>query len=131
MDVNEYLDEAVEMLVLLHKGEFQLSCSVCTPDIQQDFNCAYTKDYNSESDQSAFFCEYNMKEYCACPLSMIPKVIWDLYDDYRYINDMNKSPDKTECPSMLWWFFKEYKYQTIKYDNYQIEARQRKDSVNK
>jgi len=109
MDTIEYLEQSIELLVMLQYGKLSMSCVDCPAFVQKDMNCAYMSDHNTESTESVEYIPYTNTSYYSCPQSMIPKIVYDLYDKYAFIQEFNTPLNEDITPSMFWWFVKVYK----------------------
>ena len=96
-------------------------------EFKKDNNCVLT--YNiSDVDQSKdiFYSPELSLTYSVCPISFVPNIIYDLWDDYKFIEEFKPNITKSNTPAILWWFIKNYKFYDVMIKNYNIEQEQKK-----
>jgi hypothetical protein len=106
-ELREFLEGSVEIFVLLQFGMLNVSCVGCERHHQDAGNCALhgnEKDVNT----SVMYIKQTGKEYFNCPLSLVPQIIYDLWDEWQFAKEFNVSLTKDNVPNMLWWFIKTY-----------------------
>lgn len=132
MEIIEALENGIELLVLQQYGIIEkstgMTCSNCNKDLQKDLNCAFG-DF-VDLDEPIIILPYNNTEYYSCPISMIPKIVYDLYDEYMFIQEFNPQQSQKDTPNMLWWFIKTYKSIKAKIDHRQHEERMKEVKSN-
>jgi hypothetical protein len=105
----DYLEDGIELLVMLQYGLLDGQCYGCSPSMQEMMHCGYV--YEEEAEQ-LLYVNTSEKEYSHCPISMIPKVVYDLYDQYTFIKEFNTQMNPETTSLLFWWFVKTYKNKT-------------------
>lgn len=119
MNIIEYLEVGVQTLAMAHAGILEFDCSTCKDEIAIDLNCN-----QQDRGNSVFFDVIRMLEFESCPISLIPKQVYQWYDRYSYNKEFGMSVDYDSCISLYWWFCKTYN----RYYNEYIEIKHnRKD----
>ena len=111
----EYLENAIEILVLYQHKQIPLSCDGCPVITQNDMNCAFS--HEEPGEDAVWFNRLTSKEYFSCPLSMIPLVIYELYDQYSFIKEFGTPMYPKETSALFWWFVKQYNATTVRIEN--------------
>jgi hypothetical protein len=104
MDI-EFLEDAIELFVLLQYGKIPFSCDGCSEQTQKENNCGGMY----EEPEEGWYSKHTKKEYFSCPMSMIPHIIYQWYDKYAFIKEFNTPIKEDETSLMFWWFVKTYK----------------------
>ena len=66
------------------------------------------------------------KEYLNCPISLIPRIIYQLLDRYNRMKELNQSMDDKDTPAIYWWFVKTYLRIKADIENKRHEESQKK-----
>ena len=111
-DALGYLEAYIEIFVMAQFSMIPFKCSTCDDFTRKELNCY--KMYE-EGDPPVWFSSYTKEEYYACPISMIPKIIYEWYDEYQFDKEFSNSRSMSTTPALYWWFVKTYKrhYSTI------------------
>ena len=102
-----------------------ISCIGCELKHQEAGNCALFG-RERDVDQPVIYIKYTDTEYYNCPISLIPTIIYDLWDEYRFLQEFNCVVTKHDMSNILWWFIKTY--QRIKND---IDIKQHDEQMKK
>ena len=135
-EVFEALDISVALLALMHSGCIGVSCDSCNSTMQEDLHCLLKYklediDYGPGYEGAYYSPELDDLTTWNCPISMIPQCIFELYDQYRFIQDFNQPMIREETSSLLWWFHKTYNYYINKIQKYQQDQQMKKSKVKK
>ena len=102
----QFLDQAVELYVIMQLGGLPFSCSGC--NAQEENHCGFV--YKEPSEHPVHYSTHTGKEYRHCPLSMIPEIVFQLHDNYEHIQEMGQPKHPDNINALLWWFVKKYKF---------------------
>ena len=115
--VNEYLEDAISTLAMIHHGLLQLTCANCNKELMEEYN------HNIEPrDNPVWFDQHRLKEYYACPIALIPPIVISWYDKYRYVKDYGMSEQYDDTDALFWWFIKTYEQYSNKYESDKINT---------
>jgi len=103
MEVREYLEVGIQTLAMLHAGVLDLDCSKCPDELAASRNCQ-----QEDRGDPVFFDVERLIEFHACPVSLIPRIVYDWYDRYSFQKEFNQCDNYDECDAMYWWFVKTY-----------------------
>lgn len=109
----EHLEDSIETLAMLHNDMIEVTCPMCKPEIALTMNCSC----NDIGGESVHFCKVRLKEFEACPIALIPPLVYELYDMYYYHKEFGGAPPYRECDGLFWWFTKTYSNYYNKYQN--------------
>lgn len=117
MNTYEYLEDGISTLALIHNDMLPMKCTKCTSELMEEYN----HDCN-EVDSPVWFDANRLTEYYACPIMLIPSIIYQWYDEYVYIKEYGGiAKPYDECDSLFWWFCKTYDRYYNKYQSDKLE----------
>jgi len=126
-DVFEYLDQAVATLSLIHNGGVGITCANCSKEFRKENNCLlYHTLEEIDQDKDVFYAPSLQITYSCCPISYLHNVIYDLWDNFQFIELMKPNMNMENTPAILYWFIKRYNYYDCKIKNYNIEQENKK-----
>jgi len=126
-DLFESLEYGVAALALVHNGCVQVSCSTCDSDFQKEANCLFNLKLTEITDDPVFYSPELDMEFISCPISYIPSIVFDLYDEYMFNKEFNVQQNYKEVSSMFWWFVKTYKSYCNKIEKYKLDKEIKKN----
>jgi len=101
----EYLEDCIEILVLMQYDLIPFRCQDCDEYTMTNNKCGIPYDGVSEP---VIYIRHTQKEYFSCPVSMVPDVIFQWYDHYRFIKEFNTPMQESDTSLLFWWFVKTY-----------------------
>lgn len=101
----DYLEDCIEIFVLLQYNLIPFSCADCDSYTMDNNKCGVPYEEGSES---VFYSKYTQKEYYTCPASMVPNIVTQWYDMYKFTKEFNVPMKEDDTPLMFWWFVKTY-----------------------
>lgn len=111
MDELEALECGVELLVVLQYGcnAFlnNMECSECSEEECTANGCALGTKPVIYMEEPLYIKQTN-KEYFNCPISLIPPIVYRLYDRFSRMKDLNQHMGDDETSGLYWWFVKTY-----------------------
>lgn len=129
MDELESLENGIELLVVLQYGcspfLSNMDCSECSEEECVANGCTLGCRPITYMEEPLYIKQTN-KEYHNCPIGLIPPIVYNLYDRYARMRDLNQSMNDEDTSGLYWWFVKTYN--RIKSD---IESQMHEESMKK
>jgi len=112
----DIIEERVILLSLLHHRLLSMHCSDCSAEQQEELNCGCK--YREEP---VLYEPTIQKEVFACPIRMIPKEIFELYDKFAFVQEFGGVGAYQDCDALYWWFHKTYLHYSNKHSIQKME----------
>lgn len=120
----EYLDFSIYLLALVHNDKVPITCQNCPVSARKDNRCLlmYTvDDFENLDEDDALYLRHLDISCDYCPISLIPRLTYNLYDYYKFIEELKPNINMSNVPAIIWYFIKVYKYACNKIELYDIK----------
>lgn len=111
MDEIDALETGIELLVVLQYGcnAFlnSMDCAECSEEECIANGCTLGNRPIVYMDEPLYIKHTN-KEYFNCPISLIPSIVYRLYDRYSRMKGLNQHMGDDDTSGVYWWFVKTY-----------------------
>jgi hypothetical protein len=106
LDVYDALDAAITVVGLISIGEIDYTCRNCSLQQQKELNCCGA--YDNENRGSVHYDDLTDTEYFQCPVSMVPPVISEALDRYKFEQTFNVNNDANSVLFLYYFIISRY-----------------------